>query len=88
MILGISPDKNVGYKALYECRENGHARANYATLILCVEYVELNPDVQKSIDLIKSLIIKLKGSPIAYWMAALFNWRYCRVNFIIFIFIY
>ena len=60
--------------------ENG-IRANYAALLLCIEYIELDQEISKAISIIKDYLRHLPKCPIFYWMASLLSWRYSKVIF-------
>lgn len=55
-LLGINPDKSLGYECLEKCIELKSIRSHYASLLLCIEYTELNPNLEKSIKIIKKMI--------------------------------
>lgn len=79
-LLGISPDKQYGYVCLEKCVELASIRIYYAALLLCIEYTELNPNVDKAITIIKKMIKLLPSSPLFYWMASLLSWRFSKVD--------
>lgn len=77
-LIGISPVKERGLKSLLECRQLDYYRAPYACLMLTIEHIELTPNVDKAIEIIKDQMKRLPGSPIFYWMASLLSWRYTK----------
>ncbi|KAL4502435.1 hypothetical protein ABPG72_012022 [Tetrahymena utriculariae] len=77
-LIGIQPNKQYGYECLEKCIELQSIRSSYASLLLCIEYIELNPNVEKSILLIKKMIKALPQCPLFYWMASLLSWRYAK----------
>ncbi|KAL4470343.1 hypothetical protein ABPG74_011954 [Tetrahymena malaccensis] len=77
-LIGIQPNKQYGYECLEKCIELQSIRSSYASLLLCIEYIELNPNVEKSIFLIKKMIKALPQCPLFYWMASLLSWRYAK----------
>ncbi|EAR89505.1 hypothetical protein TTHERM_00158220 (macronuclear) [Tetrahymena thermophila SB210] len=77
-LIGIQPNKQYGYECLEKCIELQSIRSSYASLLLCIEYIELNPNVEKSIILIKKMIKTLPQCPLFYWMASLLSWRYTK----------
>jgi hypothetical protein len=55
-LLGINPDKSFGCECLEKCRKLKSIRSFYAALLLCIEYTELNPNLEISIKIIKKMI--------------------------------
>ena len=55
-LIGVSPNKQLGYESLEKCVQLDSIRSSYASLLLAIEYTELNPNLDKSIPIIKRMI--------------------------------
>mmetsp|Transcript_15109 Transcript_15109/g.14689 ORF Transcript_15109/g.14689 Transcript_15109/m.14689 type:complete len:270 (+) Transcript_15109:1740-2549(+) len=79
-IVGFSGNRDKGKAYLEKCMAQRKCRAGYSALILCLYYLDREPNLDKVCQILNTFIKAYPHSSLFYWVASIISWKHAQLD--------